>query len=112
MCSEAAHPEDNHIIWRSTDQRTDTRTVQTVSLDSYVESRGIVPPLVLKVDTQGAEWEVWMGMRRVIESGPLTMMVEFTPWAFEGRSQPTQFLRELAAQHYIIDINPKNMAGA
>lgn len=110
--SEPDHPEDNHIIRRNIDRHFDTRTVPTVSLDAYAELKGILAPLVVKVDTQGAEWEVWKGMQRLVQSRPVTLMTEFTPWTFEGRAQPTQFLRELAEHFHIVDINRKNMAGS
>ena len=110
--SEPDHPEDNHIIRRNIDRPFDTKLVPTTSLDSYTERSEIRPPIVLKVDTQGAEWEVWVGMRALVQSGLVTLMTEFTPWTFEGRAEPTRFLRELSEHYHIVNINPKNMAGS
>ncbi len=110
--SEPTHPEDNHIIRRNINRDFDTKVIPTISLDAYTESKHIEPPLIVKVDTQGAEWEVWTGMRRLVHSGPVTILTEFTPWTFEGRAEPPRFLRELAELYDLIDINPKNMAGS
>ncbi len=110
--SEPGHPEDNHLIRRNVDRHFDTKVVPIVSLDSYAELNRIAPPVVLKVDTQGAEWEVWLGMRRLVQAGPVTLMTEFTPWTFEGRSNPARFLGELAQHYYLVNMNPKNMAGS
>jgi FkbM family methyltransferase len=109
--SELSYPADNHLIPRNVDRKFDTRLVPTVSLDDYVESKQIHPPLIAKIDTQGAEWEVWTGMRRLVQAGPVTIMIEFTPWTFEGRAEPTQFLRELAEHYLLINVYPRNMAG-
>jgi FkbM family methyltransferase len=112
LYGEPDHPEDNHLIRRNVDRPFVTKVVPTISLDGYAEGRGIEPPLVVKVDTQGAEWEVWAGMRRLIERGPVTVMTEFTPWTFEGRALPAQFLRSLMDRYAVINMHPKNMAGS
>ena len=84
----------------------------TTSLDAYCDQEGLTPPLVVKIDTQGAEWEVWKGMQRLIGDGPVTFLTEFTPWTFDGRAAPSEFLREISRTHELIDIRPKNMAGS
>jgi len=66
---------------------------------------------VVKVDTQGAEWEVWRGMQGTVASRPVTVMTEFTPWTFEGRAHPSTFLREISARYHLIDLRPRNMSG-
>jgi hypothetical protein len=40
------------------------------------------------------------------------VMTEFTPWTFEGRAEPAQFLRDVGEHYYITNLNPKNMAGS
>jgi FkbM family methyltransferase len=106
------HPEDDHIIRRNVARPVVAKSVSTVSLDAYTEMRGIRAPLIVKVDTQGAEWEVWQGMRTNVESGSVTILTEFTPWTFEGRADPVDFLKQLADRYTLININPKNMAGS
>jgi hypothetical protein len=66
----------------------------------------------VKVDTQGAEWEVWRGLQRTSASLAVTIMTEFTPWTFSGRAEPAAFLREVSEQYDIIHLRPKNLAGA
>jgi FkbM family methyltransferase len=110
--SDPAHPEDNHIIRRHVPQEIVARPCETVSLDAFAASHSLEPPLVAKVDTQGAEWEVIRGMRDLIATGPVTLLSEFTPWTFEGRAAPEDFLALLAQTHIVIGLTPLNLSGS
>lgn len=44
-----------------------TITVNTVSLDDLVYVRNVDPPNVIKIDVEGAEWDVLMGGKRVLQ---------------------------------------------
>lgn len=77
-------------------------TVQCVSLDSYLEQRGLTHRVgLLKIDTQGNDLRVLRGAVRTITSSRPWIVAEliFAP-LYENQSQPHEIAGWLAAQGY------------
>jgi len=110
MYSVPAHPEDNHIIRRNVPTAFDERTVRTRSLDDFCEERGISGPLIVKIDTQGAEPEVWRGAKVLLRTGLVTVLTEYTPDTFDGREDPVGFLQSLSERFVLVHVRPWNFA--
>jgi len=70
--------------------------VAVVALDDFFAARGARPNLV-KVDVEGYEPLVLRGMQRLLQSGPLQIILEFNPDLLKlGGKDPAEFLRELS----------------
>ena len=59
---------------------------------------------IIKIDTQGAEWLVWKGLREQLTHRSLSMVMELTPWALEPTVRTGQFLQEVLQHFYVIDL--------
>jgi FkbM family methyltransferase len=49
--------------------------VQVISVDNYLSVHGIKTPIILKIDTQGFEFEVLNGARRAFSSGQIKAVI-------------------------------------
>jgi FkbM family methyltransferase len=61
-------------------QGGDSREIETVSLDDFIASHGIVPD-VMKIDVEGNESAVIDGATALLSSTPPTTFMEYTPTA-------------------------------
>ena len=79
--------------------------VRFVKLDTYLKVNNAAGPATVKIDVQGAEPFVLNGMRELIEDHPVSIMMEFTPWALrQSGVDPVQLLSDFVATHHIFDI--------
>lgn len=104
LFGEKGYPENNRIVNPVAATQAFSRQIPTTSLDAYVSAHQIAGHLIIKVDTQGAEWEVLAGMKRVRKDRLIVMVIEFTPWALETRVPPARFLDELADGSHLLDL--------
>ncbi len=82
-------------------ERRDSIEVLTVSLDSYLGDEPDVD--VVKIDTQGAEVPVLLGMGSILRWSPPALVVEFWPKGLAGcGATGSQLLRLLAARGFSI----------
>ena len=56
-------------------EKTNTYTIQTVSIDSYVEQTGLLPDFV-KIDAESAEYEILQGMCETLSEVKPILMLE------------------------------------
>lgn len=105
LFAEAGHSENNRIVNRTPDQELMSVLVPCTSIDGYVESRGIEGNLILKIDTQGGEYEVVEGMRRTMARRFTAFLTEFTPWALETRINPAEWVQSMLRENYVLDTN-------
>jgi FkbM family methyltransferase len=70
-----ANPDFDYVFAETT-AVVERRRVQTVSLDSLVESALVLPPDFLSVDTEGTEFEILQGARRTLTSHVVGLVVE------------------------------------
>ncbi len=69
----------------------ETLEISVVRVDDHVEG----PIRVLKVDTQGSEWEALQGATRMLERSPeIALLIEFWPYALRG-AKPLELLHFL-----------------
>jgi len=103
LFSEFGHSENNRIVNRTLENESLSYVTDAIAIDDYVEYANVAPHLILEIDTQGGEIEVWAGLQATIARRTVTAIVEFTPHALEGRIDPAEWLRELARTHIVLD---------
>ena len=54
----------------------DTKLVETISLDEFIEQFDVVPPDFLKIDIQGAEYEVLQGGKLTVSNNVVGIFLE------------------------------------
>ncbi len=104
------HTEDEHLINRGNPGVTLRRVIETSTLDDWVQKQGDVGDAILKIDTQGAEWDVFDGMQRIWTERQVTGIFEFTPRELDRRGDPVAFLRALAEDAWVFDLGQFDMA--
>jgi FkbM family methyltransferase len=101
---EAGHTENSRIVNRTPREESLSYVIRATTLDRYARERQLGPHMIVKVDTQGGEYEVLQGMRETLASGYVSCIMEFTPWALETRIGPVQFLEDVGRVHHILDL--------
>lgn len=106
---DVGHSEGNRIggYISSWERGSTDEVVRCVSLDSLVTRGQLDRPVVLKVDTEGAEPAVLRGAGRLIGGRPCALQLEFTPSGFGaavGEQSPVSYLRHLMADFHLFDI--------
>jgi len=86
----------NHSLFQYT-PAVDHITVDTLSIDDYVEQAGIGAVSFAKIDVEGAEPLVLAGMRKTIRRSPsMTILIEYNPRALRsGGTEPPELLEML-----------------
>ncbi|MEQ6341732.1 MAG: FkbM family methyltransferase [Gammaproteobacteria bacterium] len=88
--------------------------VQAIPLDMTLDSRELIRPIFLKIDTQGAEVTVLRGARETLKSVDL-LVVEFSPYHL-GRmgADVADFIKEIEGWPYgmILSFDSTTVAGA
>jgi FkbM family methyltransferase len=80
----ASEPTQGHV---STGQPNGLRSVSAVSLDDMVFRDGHRPPSLIKMDVEGAEWDVLQGARRVLAEATPKLLCEIHHPAQSGDIQ-------------------------
>jgi FkbM family methyltransferase len=102
--SEPGHSENNRLV--NPEPYSDSHLVECVRLDEYLAEQQVGDHLLIKIDTQGAEYSVLCGMGLTLRERLVSMVIEFTPDAVYSRIHPFTFLEELGAGRYIFDLGP------
>lgn len=84
----------------------DSVTIETTSLDSFLESEGLPSVDLIKVDVEGAEEAVLNGMPQLIErSSNLKLIMEFNPALLNSAGvTPLTFLERLTANNWTVNL--------
>lgn len=114
LFTELGHSENNRVVNRTVDVEATSTVVWTTSLDGYLAGKGLDMNLIIKIDTQGGEVEVFRGMDRTMRTRHVAAITEFTPWALATRTNPADWLRQFVADYCIYDVSewPKCCLGA
>lgn len=80
--------QDGHLLGGSATASSGTIEVSVVSLDDLVEQGRIGPPALVKIDAEGAEFEVMSGMRRLLGEHRPTVVCEV-----HGGGRPADAIR-------------------
>ncbi|MBL8230315.1 MAG: FkbM family methyltransferase [Bryobacterales bacterium] len=107
--SELGQSENNRIVNRDLRTESISRVVGCKRVDQMIEERAITSHLIVKLDTQGAEPEVFRGMRYALASRLVTCVSEFVPEAIGTRTDPAEWLRRLAEDFLVFDIIDNDM---
>ena len=106
LFGENDHSENNRLV----NDRPGSKVigmVETDTLDNVIEEANNTFPIVMKIDTQGAEYEVFKGGIETLKNRPSFIIAEFTPWALSSRIAPEIFLKELSEVFEIYDLGAK-----
>lgn len=106
----AGHTEDNKIVNRGSDDRL--IPTPCVRLDTVIRELGPQRDYFIKVDTQGAEWEVLCGLGDFASAGNATLVVEFSPKAISSRVKPVAFLEAVSRNFDIVALDARQNAVA
>ena len=106
MYFEEGQTQDNKLVNKS--PRASIRPVMARRLDTILDQENDFSSLVIKIDTQGAEYEVWSGLLKYREFDNLLVQMEFSPKALSTRVKPTVFLAQLANTHDIYYLDRQN----
>jgi FkbM family methyltransferase len=82
-------------------------TIETpiVRIDDYVQkSMRAVPGLIIKIDREGADFQVLAGMSRVMAERACVVLTEFTPVLVEEYENPTRMLYQIGQDFFIVDM--------
>lgn len=99
-----AVPFRYHILTRNCDEMNTNRTfvgrgeIGTVSLDEYATSHK--QPTVVKIDVEGAEFDVLRGMERLLEEARPTLFVEIHPTLLPEGETDEDIVQYLFKQDY------------
>ena len=99
---------DNRLVNPfNTWERGSTSTLaQGIRIDTILQSEDIQAPLLVKVDTQGAEPEVMKGAANLGQVTPHALILEFTPAAIAPRCDPELFVSGLIKDYEMFDVGP------
>jgi FkbM family methyltransferase len=114
LTGEIGHSENNRIVNPKEDREVVCFPIEVVTLDRYLSEHGIDGPLMVKIDTEGAEPEVIDGMRETLAERIAVLVVEFSPDSVGDRVAPAVFLKRLGDIGTVIDLNqsgPMAMVG-
>jgi FkbM family methyltransferase len=101
MHQHTEHTEDNSLLSRP----GPGVPVRVMKLDTVLRAENCFGPLCVKIDVQGAEPSVLMGMREVMAAHPVAILMEYTPWAIRNSGiDPTEFLLDLLRTHAAFDV--------
>lgn len=98
--TELEHSENNRIVNRTQGQEAISYAVMATSLDAYCRFPG---HLIVKIDTQGAEPEVFGGMAQLLADRLVTAVTEFTPHAMATQVQPAEWLAHQMELFHVFD---------
>jgi FkbM family methyltransferase len=84
--------------------------VKSINIDSFLSEKGIKSLDFMKMDVEGAEPLVFVGMRHtIVSSQKISLLVEYNPQALRsGNIIPEQFLRDLREMDFEIQIIPND----
>ncbi|MBL8179884.1 MAG: FkbM family methyltransferase [Bryobacterales bacterium] len=108
LFSELGHSENNRVVNRELPTETLSYVTPRTTIDHFVGEHNIHQHLVLKIDTQGGEVEVFQGMRRTRRERLVTCLTEFSPLAIETRVPPGEWLTEVAEECTVFDVGQIN----
>jgi FkbM family methyltransferase len=88
----AENPSTASMVWHCDNPSAVELSVNTISIDELVHGGELAHPTFVKIDVEGAEGSVLLGMRRTIEASRPVLFVECSE---AGREQAWQLLMEL-----------------
>lgn len=78
--------------------------VDSVRLDEYVEEKQIKNSLVVKIDTEGNDWQVIKGLEKLIPQQVVMIIVEYTPALMRKYIEPEEILSYLNEEYLLLNM--------
>lgn len=107
--AEAGQSENNRIVNRDLRTEAVSRVIRCKTVDQILTERGVATDLIVKLDTQGGEPEVFQGMERTLRERNVLCVSEFVPDAIATRVDPTDWLSLLSRDFHFFDIVDNDM---
>lgn len=105
LFGEAGLSVNNRIVNRNPRTEGYSKIVNSTTVTEHLaDTRFTGRHPILKVDTQGAEWFVWNGMKAELSRRWFLMIIELTPWALEPVVAPSRFVHELLDHFHVFDL--------
>jgi FkbM family methyltransferase len=104
LFQEPGHSENNRIVNRVDRKKDIAKPVRSVRLEDFLKAEGHSGPVFIKIDTQGAEYEVFKGLGALMTEGMTAGITEYTPWALASRIDPLTFLEKLVSTHLVLNL--------
>ncbi len=105
MFGERGNSVNARLVNRDAATESICHLVDCVTVDTYVTQAGLQNhSLVMKIDTQGAEWLIWQGLRPVANRQPVSMLMEFAPYPLKSSVDPVVFLKDLSEHFHLVDV--------
>lgn len=104
--TEYGRSENNRIVNRDHSSEYESYVVRSTTIDEYIDRNNIHENIVIKVDAQGGEYEIWQGMQKCLANRVVTALLEFTPHAIQSRIKSHDFLLMLSRDAFLIDVPP------
>jgi FkbM family methyltransferase len=84
---------------------TDTQSVivDGIKIDDFIKTTRSAPGLLIKIDTEGADFKVLDGMQQTMTNRVCTIQIEYFPTPMESYTNPIQRLLELAGDYHLLD---------
>lgn len=105
MFGERGASVNARLVNRDATTETVCHLVDCVTVDTYVAQGGLQDySLVIKIDTQGAEWLIWQGLRPLVRRQSVSMLMEFAPFPLQSSVDPVLFVKELCDHFHVVDV--------
>ena len=105
LFGEAGMSVNNRMVNRRPATESFSKIVNCTSVSKHLSAdkfSGRHP--VMKIDTQGAEWFIWNGMKQEISRRYFTMVMDMSPWALSASVSPGTFLSEVLQSFHLYDL--------
>lgn len=104
---EIGNNENNRIINPQYTERSFSKVVRSVALDTLINQIGDYENIFIKIDTQGAEHEVFNGLNETLRNKNVVGIFEFFPDGLVSRAQPHLLLESLIDNFILYDVGAR-----
>jgi FkbM family methyltransferase len=104
MWTTSSHTEGNRIVNRDPQMEDRSFVVNSTTLDDYIGHHKITTNFIVKIDTEGAEHEVYSGFIKTLKEKYCVCIWEFSPQFLSTRIDPLVFLTEISNNCSVFDL--------
>ena len=104
MWTTSSHTEGNRIVNRNPQIEDRSFVVNSTTLDDYIHNNKITTNFIMKIDTEGAEHEVYSGFIKTLKEKYCICIWEFSPQFLSTRIDPLEFLTNISSNCSVFDL--------
>jgi|WetSurMetagenome_2_1015567.scaffolds.fasta_scaffold08807_3 FkbM family methyltransferase len=104
MWTTSSHTEGNRIVNRDPQIEDSSFVVNSTTLDDYIYNHKIETNFIVKIDTEGAENEVYSGFINTLKNRYSICIWEFSPQFLSTRINPLDFLKKISTECSVFDL--------